>query len=176
MMHLENTESLILAFRNDRDVSKFVTLSLVDEKTIPELIAFTTHETYPFPQYSSWLLIHIAEKHPARILPYHTQLIDQFLILKDPSAQRNITNCLTKLPSTTYREGELLDLLFNQLTDSTSKVAVKVYGMYLIVDFIQKFPELKSEFIAILEINLVHESPAYHAAVRKVMKRLAKIH
>lgn len=176
MMHMKNTESLILAFRNDRDVSKFVKLSLVNEKTIPELIAFTTYETYPFPQYSSWLLIHIAEKYPARILPYHAQLIDQYLILIDPSAQRNLANCLTKLPSTTYREGELLDLLFNQLIDSTSKVAVKVYAMYLIVDFIQKFPELKSELIAILEKNLVHESPAYHAAVRKVMKRLAKIH
>lgn len=175
-MHLENTESLILAFRNERDVTKFVTLSLLEEKTIPELIAFTTHKTYPYPQYSSWLLIHIAEKHPERFLPYHQQLIDQFLILKDPSAQRNLANCLTKLHSTTYREGELLDALFNQLIDSNSKVAVKVYAMYLIVDFIKKFPELKSEFVAIIEKNLVHESPAYHAAARKVMKQLAKIH
>lgn len=170
---MENTEELIVAFRNDRDIPKFVARSLVNEKTIPELIDFTMHEKYPFPQYSSWILIHVTEKHLEKIQPYHHQLIDTFLMLKDPSAQRNIANCLIKMPFTSYREGELLDRLFDFLLDPNSKVALKVYAMYLIVDFIRIYPELEGELLAILEKNQELESPAYRSGMRIVIKRLA---
>lgn len=170
---MKNTEELILAFRNDRDIPKFVTRSLEHERTIPELIEFTKHETYPFPQYSSWILIHLTEKHVEKVEPFHRRIIDTFLILKDPSAQRNIANCLLKLPFINYREGEVLDRLFDFLLDPNSKVALKVYAMYLLVDFIQIYPELEGELLAILEKNQELESPAYRSAMRTVIKRLA---
>lgn len=166
------SDQIILAFRADRDYKKFSRIAAETEGAIDELISFCYRTDYPFPQYSSWLLAHIADNHFATLLPFHTQLIDAFMDCTDPSTQRNLGNVLQRFPQIAHREGELLDKLFRFLTDPESKVAVKVYAMNLIFNFLSTYPELKGELQMIIEDGLTRESAAYQSAGKKILKRI----
>lgn len=141
---------------------------------IEDLLRFCLTLKYPYPQYSSWLLSHVAENHLELVLQFHSKIIDTFLGCQDPSAQRNLCNVLIKLPKIDYREGELLDTYFSFLTNSESKVALKVYSMYQIVPFLKDYPELKTELKSIIEAGMQKETPAFAAAGRKVLKQIQK--
>lgn len=150
-------------------------MAVETDHTIADLLVLCGEIKYPFPQYSSWLLSHIADNHKDKLLPYYSQIIDAFLDCPDPSAQRNLGNVLIKFQRTTHREGELLDKLFYFLTDPETKVAMKVYAMYLITDFLKDYPELKGEFQSIIEAGMQYESAAYQSAARKTLKILSNI-
>ena len=77
-------------------------------------------------------------------------------------------------PKIEYKEGELLDAYFSFLTNSESKVALKVYSMYQIVPFLKDYPELKSELKSLIEAGMQKETPAFAAAGRKVLKQIQK--
>jgi len=164
---------LIEAFQKNRDYKHFAQTA-VDLEMIPRLLELCLTEGYPYPQYSSWLLAHIAENHKNNLATYFPQIIDVFLAAKDHSVQRNIANVLLKFPVTDYREGELLDQLFRFLQDSESKVALKAYCMYLIVPFLKNYPELKGELKAIIEEGMQKESPAYAGAAKKTLRAISK--
>lgn len=172
---LENTKNLILEFRDDRNYQKYVLLACADDTTILNLIDLCRETKYPFPQYSSWLMAHIADSVFEKIYPFHHKIIDVFLEIEDPSAKRNLANVLLKFPKTTYKEGLLLDALFQLLQNPDTKVALKAYTMYLLIDFIKAFPELKSEFIAVINEGIEKESAAYSGAAKKTLKKISKI-
>ena len=74
-----------------------------------------------------------------------------------------------------YKESEFIDLLFNFILDKSHKVALHVYSMYVLANFIKKYPELKDEFLQTISLNSANTSPAYSAGVRKVQKILKNI-
>jgi hypothetical protein len=108
------------------------------------------------------------------VLQFHSEIIDTFLACQEPSAQRNLCNVLTKLPKIDYREGELLDIYFSFLSNSETKVALKVYSMYQIVPFLKDHSELKIELKTIIETGMQKETPAFISAGKKVLKQIQK--
>lgn len=172
---MEETRELITAFRNNRDYKHFARRAAETNGTIDNLIQLCYTVDYPFPQYSSWLLAHVADNHFDVLKAYHHQLIDAFLDCTEPSTQRNLGNVLQRFPKTGHREGELLDKLFFFLADPGTKVAVKVYAMNLIFTFLKDYPELKTELKSMVEDGMNKESAAYLSAGKKILKNLAKL-
>ena len=172
---MEEAKNLILAFKDNRDYKKFAQIAAETPQMIDGLIELCYTVTYPFPQYSSWILAHVADNHFDILKNYHTRIIDAFLDCNEGSTQRNLGNVLQRFPKSEYRDGELLDKLFQFLQDSDTKVALKVYAMNLIFTFLKDFPELKGEFQTVIEAGLSKESAAYHSAARKILKNISKI-
>ncbi len=171
---MQTIEEILLDFKSNRNYKYSANLIAQNKMFIKDLLRYCLTVKYPYPQYSSWLLSHVAENHLELVLQFHFKIIDTFLCCQDPSAQRNLSNVLTKLPKIDYREGELLDTYFSFLTNSESKVALKVYSMYQIVPFLKDYPELKSELKSIVEARMQKETPAFTAAGRKVLKQIQK--
>jgi hypothetical protein len=62
-----------------------------------------------------------------------------------------------EFPLTDYREGDFLDSLINHVKNEENKVALRVYCLYKLTSFIQRYPEIKVEIDAVLEI--IQENP-----------------
>jgi hypothetical protein len=172
---MQTIEEILLDFKSHRNYKYSAKLIAQNKTFVDDLLRYCLTLKYPYPQYSSWLLSHVAENHLEFILQFHSKIIDTFLDCQEPSTQRNLCNVLTKLPKIEYREGELLDTYFAFLQSSETKVALKVYSMYQIVDFLKDYPELKSELKIIIEDGIKKETPAFAAASRKVLKQISKM-
>jgi hypothetical protein len=166
--------TIIRANQETRDFKYYAALVAAQKNLIPDLLTLCLDKEYPFPQYSSWLLAHVAGKHTELLTEFQPQLIDIVFQSPDQSVQRNISGALLNFPRIAYKEGEWLELLFHFLQDPQFKVALKSYSMQLIVGFLEDYPELKGELKSILETGMEEGSPAYRAGARKVLKYLEK--
>lgn len=174
---MQATRELILRIRDNqesRDFKYYAGLVATQESLIPDLLVLCLDTKYPFPQYSSWLLAHVADKHTALLSRFQPQLIDIVFESTDHAVQRNITGALLNFPRIAYKEGEWLELLFQFLQDPQVKVALKSYSMKLILGFLDDYPELAGELKSIVENGMEEGSPAYRSGARKVLKHLEK--
>ena len=51
-------------------------------------------------------------------------------------------------------------------------MAVKVYVMQIVANHCNKYPELKKEFVAVIEDQLPKTTAAFHARAKKILKKL----
>ena len=172
MNSMEKTKEMLLEFKSNRDYKAFSAIAIQDLDNVDNMLELCLTVQYPFPQYSSWLLSHVAENHLEQLLPLHYQLIDVFLNCTEPSTQRNLANAILKFPETNYQEGQLMDYLFKFLQDPDTKVALKAYSMYLLIPLVKPYPELRRELKLVLNARIEMESRAFSGAVRKVERML----
>lgn len=130
---------------------------------------------YPYPEYSSWIIVHICKAQKEDVVPYRNTLIDFVFICKNESARRNVLNIIKHIGISNYRESELIELLIDFIKDYTQKVAVQVYSMYILIEYIKIYPELKDEIGEIIHLHSEKKTPAYGAAKRNFFKKTAKI-
>jgi hypothetical protein len=93
-------------------------------------------------------------------------MIDRILSSENQSVLRNLTNVCHSLPLIDYKQSELLDRLITFISDDTNKVALFVYGCYKLIQFVQKYPELKSEIEAIFSMKPEPLKPAMRIGMR----------
>jgi hypothetical protein len=172
---MEKAKQLLLEFRQSRNYLEFTHRVSVSKGLIQDLINLSKSKEYPFPEYASWLLTHFSYYYPKQLAPFLKDLIDILFISQNHSVLRNTTSTLLQFDLIPYREGELLDLQFQFLISHETKVAHKAYCMQLICRFLKKFPDLKNEFVSILQERIPFESPAYSAAARKSLKEIEKL-
>jgi hypothetical protein len=125
---------------------------------IPDLVELALgSKKAPLPAHASWLLIHVAKADWNLLAAYETAFIDCFLKSNHQSILRNLLVTLLEFPLTDYREGDLLDSLINHVKNKENKVALRVYSLYKLTEFVQRYPEIKVEIDAVLEI--IQENP-----------------
>jgi hypothetical protein len=62
-----------------------------------------------------------------------------------------------EFPLTDYRESDVLDALIAHLKNEEDKVALRVYSLYKLTEFVKRYPEIKTEIDAVLE--LIQDNP-----------------
>lgn len=165
----------ILAIRQDRNFGDQQRYFEQNPAQVNELIHFISVEhPYPLPEYASWILSHLARKNSALIQPYESRIIDNLFNTSNQSVLRNLVNTLSALKLTDYRESELVDLLISYLQNHENKVALQVYSMYVLLQFVEKYPELEHEILAVITLNEEGKSPAYMAGKRNFETALKK--
>lgn len=174
LSHEQAARELILAFRSDRNYLYFSTLAVQSDELFRAILHLCMEKNYPFPQYSSWLVSHVAKNHLEKLLPFQEEIIDFVLICEDHSAQRNLISALKQLPFTEYKSGELLDRMFYFLMDSDAKVALKVYALEMLIPFVKIYPEIKSEIDLIIQKESEYQTPAFRSGAKKIQKQMEK--
>lgn len=132
-------------------------------------------EEYPYKEYASWILIHVSQSGKIDLQHYYPQLVDTLFTTDDQTVLRNVSRSMHQMKVTDYRESEFVDLLISFIQDHKNKVALQVYSMYLLVQFIQKYPELKDEITEIIALHRPGKTAAYRSAERNFLKSVAKI-
>ena len=118
---------------------------------IPDLVDLALgSKKAPLPAHASWLLIHIAKADWTLLARYEQAFIDHFLQSTNQSILRNLLVSLLEFPLSEYRESELLDALILHLKNEENKVALRVYSLYKLTEFVRRYPEIKVEIDAVL--------------------------
>ncbi len=165
----------ILAIRQDRNFGDQQRHFEQNPAQVNELIHFISAEhPYPLPEYASWILVHLARKKRSLVQSYESRIIDNLFNTSNQSVLRNLVNTLSALKLTDYRESELVDLLISYLQNHENKVALQVYSMYVLLQFVEKYPELEHEILAVITLNEEGKSPAYMAGKQNFETALKK--
>ncbi|MEA3317172.1 MAG: hypothetical protein U9R54_04385 [Bacteroidota bacterium] len=119
-----------------------------------------------------WVLEILFCKHPEIASPHLYTLISIFNNTNNNSLRRHLTKILSVCQLSENQLGMILDRCFNQIQDSDIPVAVKIHSMQVIDKNLEYFPELKPEFIAILETHMNRNSAGFKARANKILKQL----
>ena len=169
-------KEFIVEFHSNRDLKLYNSKILEDSKLVEGIIKLIINkEEYPIAEYSSWILTHTVKSDKQLLIPFQNELIDFILTENDnQSVLRNCTNILNELALSTFKEGELIERYIDFIKNSQNKVALQVYSMQNLSRFVVKYPELKEELIAIVELYYIERSAAYKAGVRNFIKAVKK--
>lgn len=168
----EVREFLLENFRWAMDREKLLGPFKKDVKKIDHLVQITANlEEYPLKEYASYALTHL-QKQGADLTKYRKVFIDTLFVTENQTVLRNLTYLLHHLEYTDYRESELLDLLISFLNNAKNKVALHVYSIYLLIQFVQQYPELKDEVREVILYNSMGKTPAYRIAIRNFEQAL----
>ena len=89
---------------------------------------------------------------------------------------RNLCNTCSNLPLIDYKESEFLDQLIAFIKDDSNKVALCVYAIYKLIQFTEKYPEIKPEIVGIIELKqTVTIQPAVRIGIRNYLKATKSI-
>lgn len=164
-------KDLIDSHYKTREFTNLAEHFVKDPTHLEELVQFATSDLkHPYPEYASWLLIHILKKSPDLLIPYQEHFIECILVSKNQSVLRNLMNVCVSLPLTDFRESEFLDKLIELIKDESNKAALFVYSMYKIIQFTKKYPEIKPEILGTIELKQTHAiQPSIKVAIRNYL-------
>ena len=171
-----NVKELVLEIRNNRTFGECQEYFAQNPNQIKNLIQLLIKEKeYPIPEYSSWIIVHLCKSDREQILPFQKIFIDFVFTNKNQSVCRNTLNIIKHLGITSYRESDFIDLLLSYIKDFNSKVAVQVYSMHILAQYVLKYPELKPEIIEIIDLHSEKKTPAYSSGKRKFLYLTKKV-
>lgn len=113
----------------------------------------SSDEKHPFPQYASHLLLHIARLNPGTLVSHYNSIMDCVLTTKNTSLKRNLLGVLLCFDLKEYKDGELLDWLFENLAKADSQPGLINYSVRKLVQYIEIYPELKNEVEAAVKLR-----------------------
>ncbi len=159
--HSRKNADLIIAYIGD-DANRFSVL-----------MDLFFNDEYRVVQRAAHVLSSVIEKYPQLIQPYFKKIIGYIGVENTPIAvQRNILRLLQFVEVPMQYHGQLIDICFNFILDPKAAIAVRAFSMYVANNIVKDYPELKSEFLLILESISPNEPPAIKSRLRKLLKSL----
>ncbi len=166
----------ILEIRTTRGKAAFVDYFVDRPKEFNEMMnCIFALEEYPIKEYASWILIHVSQSGKFELQHYYARLVDLLFKTDNQTVLRNVTRSLYQFQITDYRESEFVDLLISFIQNYENKVALQVYAMYILAQFVKRHPELKEEISQIIALHRTKKTAAYYSAERNFHKMLRKI-
>jgi hypothetical protein len=164
----------LLEILSERQSSKNVKLitaaALEDASIVKELIQIMDKGEARLSQNAAWPISHITDANP-NIFVKHQKKLLALLRRTDvhPAVHRNVIRIFHFLKVDEKLEAELLDICFHFLNTKETPIAVKHWGIHIILKLSKKYPDLLNELKAIIKILIqVEEAPAYKYAARKL--------
>jgi hypothetical protein len=153
-----NVEETLIARVKEPKFTEWHQNFVAHPEQIPDLVDLALgSRKAPLPAHASWLLIHIAKADWILLADYEHAFIDHFLVSTNQSILRNLLVTLLEFPLSDYRESDFLDSLIHHVKNEENKVALRVYSIYKLTEFVQRYPEINVEIDAVLEI--IQENP-----------------
>lgn len=126
-----------------------------------------------------WIIEMLAETHIELLLPFIDQICDAAPKYKHQSAIRGISRMLLlvttskKIMLTEEQKKKCIETSLDRLIGDANS-APKVYAMHTLAHYAQKREWLKVELQYIINKDFVHQSAAYKAAAREVLRRISQ--
>jgi hypothetical protein len=143
-----------------------------DRDRFHELWNLLFPEGYPISPRAAWAIESACGKHPHLLKPYMDELLKALSRVENHGIKRHMMKILTFQDIPEEYLGNLIDLCFLWIEDPDIPVAVKVHSMQIIYNAIQQFPELKAEFIAVVEDQIPKNSPGFKSRARRLIAKL----
>lgn len=147
-----------------------------DVERFAELIELFWGNEYLVTQRAAWTLSDCCQNHPDLIQPYLERFIHN---LRSPdlhdAVKRNTLRVLQIIDIPEDLLGDAADIGFSLFGKKEEAIAIRVFAMTVLLQVVQKVPELKDELRLMIEEQMPYESPAFVSRGTKTLKALAKI-
>ncbi|QDH78036.1 hypothetical protein FKX85_02890 [Echinicola soli] len=144
-----------------------------DPERFRELMGVFAAGPYRITQRASWPMAMAVEKYPSLLIPYYGAVIS---MLGKPNIlagiKRNILRILQYQEVPEEFEGEVLDLTFRLLEDTSEPIAIRVFSMQVVYNLSKRYPEIKPELKAIIESSLPYASAGFKSRASKILPKL----
>jgi len=139
-----------------------------------ELVNLALSKDMPACWRAAWVMDHLSELHPP--LPeIHIKRLWDNIHDQPNGVKRSTLRMLVRYEIPEEQQGVATDLCLDWLVKESVPVAIKVFSMEILLNITREYPELKEEFIAILEDQMPHNSAGYKARAVKVIKSMEKL-
>jgi len=120
----------------------------------------------------SWLLGEMSEHYPEKVFPVLHYLFTNRKSISIPNFDRSLAKFFLNCGIPKEIEGEVINQLFNWLTDPKISVSTKHYTTLCLFEQTKKFHELKHELKLILEDQLDKNKPSFGKLAVKILNGL----
>lgn len=170
-----NLEQEILKEHSKRKTQKIACWIGADPERFSLLMKLFLHGEPVVVQRSAWIVSQCAEQHPSLILPWLKKLIARIEEKNLHNAvQRNGFRALQFVDIPRSLQGKVFDLCLNTLRAVENPVAVKVYAMYILKEFVRQEPDLKQEVLLTVQEMLPYSTGGILSAAKKMIVALSE--
>jgi len=145
------------------------------ESHFSTLLHLALHENDPLAWRACWVLDGSDEKKPGLAKKHISEIVKALPGLESKGTLRSLLRLLTRYDIPEEEQGLLIDLCFSYLVSELFPVAVKAHAMLIIYKHVLIYPELKDEFIAVIEDQTNNNSVGFKSRGRKLIKQLEKL-
>lgn len=127
---------------------------------------------------ASYALEYAFLKEPSAFVRFHTHFIQNYLIIKNPSAQRHYAKIMAhllrhhqiRLPALLVEP--IVEVTFDRLIDPSVRPAVKVWAMEILYDLAPDLPWVDEQLYDTIQFLMQDETPALRSHGVKICRRI----
>jgi len=113
----------------------------------------------------------ISDANPDLFLPYCSEIITSIKKNVHDAGPRFGFRVLSEMKLKEEDLGEIIDISFEALSKKQNPIAVRVFAMAVIGNYLGAFPDLKFELVAILKEDLPNSSSGYRSKANSIIKK-----
>lgn len=171
----EKIENIIREFCQSRDTKTYSGYFLKNTKELPLLVEISTNEQKgKIAEYGSWLCIHIAEKSPGVFNKYIPILLDAIQQSSNQTLLRNWLKVITLSEWKSELDGQLLNLSFTIIENSSNKVALQVNAIKILEIIVLREPDILPEVLDLIDLHAQNKTIYYHKTVDNFIRKHSK--
>lgn len=124
---------------------------------------------------AAWILDYLSELHPWLPEDYISRFWSEISEKHPDGVTRSVLRLLTRYDIPGIYQGIAADLCLDWITKEAVPVAIKAFSMDILLKIAKIYPELKDEFIAVLEEESPRNSSGFGARAAHVLDALRKL-
>ena len=145
------------------------------ETLFDELLELSLHEKDPLAWRACWVLDGSDEKKPELARTHIPGIVEALPGLESRGTLRSMLRMLSRYEIPEEQQGLLIDLCFSYLVSELYPLAVKAHAMMIIYNHVLLYPELKDEFITVMEDHMENNSVGFKSRARNLIKQMEKL-
>jgi hypothetical protein len=172
---MASIESLLVKGIGKKDIAALAETVCSDEKMFIELLDIIAENDKTPGMKSAWIVGTMADQGALALINKHAERIFHLINVKSVGGiVRELMKALTAANLSEDLKGRYLDFCFRQLTRMDIDVAVKYNANKYIIQSLKQYPELKAEFMSILESLLDSHNDAWKKYTSRIIIRFRK--
>jgi hypothetical protein len=148
---------------------------ITSESHFSTLLRLALYEKDPLAWRASWVLDGSDEQKPGLAKNYLSEIIQALPDLESKGSLRSLLRLLCRYDIPEEEQGMLIDLCFSYLVSELFPLAVKAHAMMIIYNHVLIYPELKDEFITVMEDQIANNTVGFKSRARNLIKQMEKL-
>ena len=145
------------------------------ESHFSTLLHMALHEKDPLAWRASWVLDGSDEQKPGLASRHISGIVNALPQVESKGSLRSLLRMLCRYDIPEEKQGMLVDLCFSYLVSELYPLAVKAHAMMIIYNHVLIYPELKDEFITVMEDHIDNNSVGFKSRARNLIKQMEKL-
>lgn len=146
-----------------------------DPARFNQLFVLFVNDEYRVTQRAAWLMCYCAIAHPKLMKDNFEKLIKN---LQKPnihdSIKRNTVRLLQSIEIPEEYEGAVMEICFNYVESPAESVAIKAFSLTVLGKLAKKYPEIISEIKLLIYDQISHQTAAFKARAKKLLKEFER--